>query len=141
MNGYMEFEEFCTLMHCLASRGTSRKNFVWKNVDYDFEYRKSHIANQPQLHSENIDSANNPSVPLPLLSAIGFNILASRRKWLENLEQEAGTTKMNQSMPFIAIYDRVRSFRIAPALQTPRLDRHSNSCFCGCRRKVITTPR
>jgi hypothetical protein len=135
-NGYMEFDEFCTLFHCLASRGKSRKNFVWRNVDYDFDYSQGNKANQPP--KGNINSAYSRSIPLTLLSAIGFSILASRRKWLQTLEQESRLTKVDlieqkNLVLLTTLFTRLKKFRVFPSLQTPCTDIHSKSCFCGCR--------
>jgi hypothetical protein len=138
-NVYIEFEEFCTLIHCLASR---RKSFPWRNVNYDFEYSKGSTASHSQKGNIN-GSAYTHFMPLPLLSAIGLSILASRREWLETLEQEARLTKINliqeSSQKSTTLSEKIKSFRVFPlskkgsSLETPRLDPHSKSCFCGCR--------
>jgi hypothetical protein len=117
-------------------------------VNYDFEYSKGIIASHSQKGNIN-GSAYSHFMPLPLLSAIGLTILASRREWLEALEQEGRLTKINHIVEPLqkstTLSEKIKSFRVFPSsskkgssLETPRLEPHSKSCFCGCRMISLT---
>ena len=77
--------QFVSKIHCLASRGKARKCFIWRNVDYNFDYTG---VNGTRRNSKSNDT------PISLLNAIGVSVFRSYETWLENTSKDTSKDKV-----------------------------------------------
>ena len=76
---------FFLKVHCLASRGKARKCFIWRNVDYNFDYTG---VNGTRRNSKSNDT------PISLLNARGVSVFRSYETWLENTSKDTSKDKV-----------------------------------------------